>query len=114
MDRRNVGEYFFWFGILCLVHTYFNLVIKAACSTKFRQSTVLQMMIHSVECVSMPSVFRDWDMDNGSMEDHKCRQKKVLLEMLLTIFVRFIIHAIMLVPVIFTGKNYSIHLNSYE
>ena len=65
------------------------------------------MIIHSVECLSMPSAFRDWDMDNGSVEDHKCRHKKVLLEMLLTIFVRFIIHAIMLVPVIFTGKNYS-------
>ena len=84
------------------------MVIKVACSTKFRQCTVLQMMIHSVECVSMPSIFRDWDMDNGSVEDHKWRHKKVLVEMMLIIFVRFIIHAIMLVPVIFTGNNYSI------
>ena len=44
-----------------------------------------------------------WDMDNGSVEDHKRRHKKVLVEMMLTIFVRFIIHAIMLVPIIFTG-----------
>ena len=112
--KFSVGEYFFWFGILSLVHSYFNLVIKVACSSKFRQSTVLQMIIHSVECLSMPSAFRDWDMDNGSVEDHKCRHKKVLLEMLLTIFVRFIIHAIMLVPVIFTGKNYPSCSNSSE
>ena len=91
---------------MILAHSYFNLVIKVACSTKFRQATILQMILHSVECVSMPSVFRDWDMDNGSVEDHKCRHKKVLVEMMITIFVRFIIHAIMFVPVIFTGKNY--------
>ena len=83
-------------------------MIKVACSNIFRGATILQMMIHSVECVSMPSVFRDWDMDHGTVEDHKRRHKKVLVEMMLIIFVRFIIHAIMLVPVIFTGNNYSI------
>ena len=61
----------------------------------------------------MPSVFRDWDMDNGSVEDHKRRHKKVLVEMMLTIFVRFFIHAIMLVPVIFTGKKQKL-FNSFE
>ena len=94
-----------WFGILCIVHAYFNLVIKVACSPKFRRATVLQMMIHSVECVSMPAVFRDWDMDDGSVEDHRRRHKKVMVEMTLTIFIRFIFQSMMLVPVVFTGLD---------
>ena len=92
-----------WFWILYIVHAYFNLVIKVACSPKFRRATVLQMVIHSVECVSMPAVFRDWDMDKGSVEEHRCRQKKVLVEMILTIIVRFIFQSVMLVPIVYTG-----------
>ena len=87
--KAFLGEYFMWFWILFIVHAYFNLVIKVACSPKFRRATVLQMMIHSVECVSMPAVFRDWDMDDGSVEDHRHRHKKVMVEMTLTIIVRF-------------------------
>ena len=79
------------------------MIIKVACSQKFRRSTVFQMLIHSIECVSMPSVFRDWDMDEGSVEEHKCRQKKVLVEMTLTIIVRFIFQSVMLVPIVYTG-----------
>ena len=35
----------------------------------------------------MPAVFRDWDMDDGSVEDHRQRHKKVMVEMTLTIFI---------------------------
>ena len=86
-----------------MVHAYFNLIIKIASSPKFRHATVLQMVIHAVECVSMPSVFRDWDMDEGSVEEHRCRQKKVVVEMTLTIIVRFIFQSVMLVPIVYTG-----------
>ena len=87
-----------------MVHAYFNLIIKIASSPKFRLATVLQMVIHAVECVSMPSVFRDWDMDDGSVQDHRRRHRKVLIEMVLTIFARFIFHSAMLVPVVLTGR----------
>ena len=53
----------------------------------------------------MPAVFRDWDMDDGSVEDHRHRHKKVMVEMTLTIIVRFIFQSVMLVPVVFTGLN---------
>ena len=53
----------------------------------------------------MPAVFRDWDMDDGSVEDHRRRHKKVMVEMTLTIIVRFIFQSVMLVPVVFTGLD---------
>ena len=87
-----------------MVHAYFNLIIKIASSPKFRHATVLEMVIHAVECVSMPSVFRDWDMDDGSVQDHRRRHGKVLTEMVLTIIARFIFHSAMLVPVVLTGR----------
>ena len=63
------------------------------------------MVIHGIENVNMPTVFRDWDLDKGSMADHKQKHTKALLEMKLIILVRAVFHAIMIIPIIFTGKN---------
>ena len=76
----------------------------------FRKATVLQMIIHALECVSMPSVFRDWDMDEGSVDDHKRRHKKVMMEMMLTICVRAIFQTTMVLPVVITGKTIFMNL----
>ena len=62
------------------------------------------MIVHGLENANMPTVFRDWDMEKGSVKDHKRRQTRVLLEMLLMMVVRTAFHAIMLLPIIFTGK----------
>ena len=52
----------------------------------------------------MPTVWQDWDMEKGSVTDHKRRQTKVIIEMLLMMVVRAGFHALMLLPIIFTGK----------
>ena len=61
------------------------------------------MIVHGLENVSLPSVWRDWDMDKGGIEDHKRRRTRVLLEMISIMVVRSAFHAIMVLPVIFTG-----------
>ena len=53
----------------------------------------------------MPAVFRDWDIDDGNVEDHRHRHKKGMVEMTFTIIVRFIFQSVMLVPVVFTGLD---------
>ena len=48
----------------------------------------------------MPAVWQDWDMEKGSVRDHKRRQTRVILEMLLIMMVRAAFHALMLLPII--------------
>ena len=62
------------------------------------------MIVHGLENVNMPSPWRDWDMDKGGIGEHKRRQTRVLLEMIAIMVVRSAFHAIMILPVIITGK----------
>ena len=61
------------------------------------------MIVHCLENVNIPSVWQDWDVENGSIKDHKRRRNKVLLEMVLIMLVRSVFHALMVLPVILTG-----------
>ena len=62
------------------------------------------MIVHGLENANMPTVWQDWDMEKGSVREHKRRQTRVILEMLLMMVVRAAFHALMLLPIIFTGK----------
>ena len=66
--------------------------------------SLLEMMVHGLENANIPTVWRDWDMDKGSLKDQKMRQSEVLLEMSLIILVRLAFHVIMVLPVILTGS----------
>ena len=61
------------------------------------------MFVHGMENANVPTVFQDWDLDTGSMEAHKKKHFRVLVEMILIIIVRAVFHAIMLIPLIITG-----------
>ena len=78
-----------------------NIFIHIDCRDNCRN--LLELIVHGLENVSLPSVWRDWDMDKGGIEDHKRRRTRVLLEMISIMVVRSAFHAIMVLPVIFTG-----------
>ena len=63
------------------------------------------MIVHGLENVSIPSVWRDWDMDKGGIEDHEGRRTRVLLEMVAIMVLRSAFHALMILPVIITGND---------
>ena len=62
------------------------------------------MIVHGLENGNMPTVWRDWDMDGGSIAEHKKRQTRVLLEMIIIMVVRAAFHTVMVLPIIFTGN----------
>ena len=62
--------------------------------------SLLEWIVHGLENVNMPTVWRDWDMDKGSIEDHKNRRTRVLVEMVLMMVVRAVFHAVMVLPII--------------
>ena len=65
---------------------------------------MLEMLVHGLENANIPTVWRDWDMDQGDRNDHKRRQTRVILEMLMMMVVRAAFHSLMILPFIFTGK----------
>ena len=64
----------------------------------------MEMLVHGLENANIPIVWRDWDMDQGDRNDHKRRQTRVILEMLMMMVVRAAFHSLMILPIIFTGK----------
>ena len=103
----NLRQYFLYFWLILIVHVFINILVKIATSEHFRKNcdSFLEMIVHGLENANMPSCWRDWDLDHGSLEDHKQRHAKVLVEMILIMITRALFHLIMLTPVFYTGNN---------
>ena len=74
-------------------------------------SSKLANSIHCLDNINIPTVLEDWDEKDGSIEDHKRRHGQVVTEMIVVMIIRTVFHAIMLVPIVYTG-NYTIEYNS--
>ena len=106
--KFNLSEYFIGFWILLFLHTYTNLLVKIAFSEDFRKkwtSSKLAKFIHCLENTNIPTVWKDWDEMDGSIEDHKKRHGQVVTEMVVIIIIRHIFHAVMMTPMLYTGSQ---------
>ena len=106
--KFNLSEYFIGFWILLFLHTYTNLLVKIAFSEDFRKkwtSSKLVKFIHCLENTNIPTVWKDWDEMDGSIEDHKKRHGQVVTEMVVIIIIRHIFHAVMMTPMLYTGSQ---------
>ena len=104
----TLQEYFFGFWILLFLHTFTNLLAKIAFSEDFRKdwtSSKLAKFIHCFENTNVPTVWMDWEEKDGSIEDHKKRHGQVVTEMVVIMIIRTIFHAVMLSPIVYTGRN---------
>ena len=104
----NLQEYFFGFGVLLVVHVLINALGKITCSEDFRTngtSSFLLKLMHCVENTTIPTVWVDWDEREGTLEEHKERHDQVLTEMYTMMAIRTIFNAVMLAPIIYTGKD---------
>ena len=102
----SLTDYFFGFWILLFLHTYTNLLVKIAFSEDFRKkwtSSKLAKFIHCLENINIPSVWKDWDEKDGSIEDHKRRHGQVVKEMVAIMIIRTVFHSLMLAPMVYTG-----------
>ena len=101
----TLTHYFIGFWIILLLHVVSNIIIKKICSEHFRRNckSVVAMVVHGVENSNMATVWRDWDVDNGTVEDHKQRHSQVIKEMVAIMINKAVFHGLMLCPIIFTG-----------
>ena len=103
----HLQEYFCGFWILWVLHVIVNALAKSLCSEDFRTngtSSLLFKLVHCVENTNIPTVWVDWDEREGTLEEHKERHAQVLTEMNVMMGIRAFINAVMLAPLIYTGK----------
>ena len=102
----SVTQYFFGFWILMFLQTSANALAKIALAEDFKRDLIrsgLSKFFHCWENTNVPKVWMDWEAKNSSFEDYKKRHGQVATEMVVIIIIRNIFHAVMLVPLLFTG-----------
>ena len=116
-DRWSQGEppsytlyTFFSLKTIFIIFLAFNLfqavvifIVKRATSSNFKKAGLIRQMIHALENTSIPTPFRDWDVDPGTDQEHRERVREVVTEVLSTLVVNKVIGIIMLVPLMYTG-----------
>ena len=63
------------------------------------------MFIHALENMSFPQAFEDWDVMDGTLQEHKIRLHAVLKEVSAVMGVNFIFSLLMLGPFYHTGRT---------
>ena len=68
-----------------------------------RESNILDMILHAVQNSNIPFPYKDWDVDDGTIEEHRERFRKTLTEVNCVILVNFFFNSLLLGPLIYTG-----------
>ena len=61
-------------------------------------------MIHTITNTNIPTVFRDWDIGDASVEEHRNRYKKTEIEMGCLLLVNTVFSLMYLGPLWYTGQ----------
>ena len=86
------------------LHTGLKLFItKYKVVKKFRKMNLIKQFAHSLENWRIVIPLQDWDVDHGTVEQHRQRFSKVNREVIVTMVVNFLFNFVMLVPLIYTG-----------
>ena len=105
----SLQQYFGGFFALLTIHVIINGLAKILCSEDFKSgpSSLLFKIIHCLENTNIPTVWMDWDEEDGTIEDHQRRHAEVSREMNVIIAIRAFFNAVMLVPIVYTGQIYN-------
>lgn len=79
-------------------------IVKMFTSKEFREGGLrFQKAIHVVTCSNIPTVYRDWDHEDVSVEEHRRRYKKTETEMGCLLLVNTVFSLVLLGPLWYTG-----------
>ena len=71
-----------------------------------RESNILYMILHAVQNSNIPFPYKDWDVDDGTIEEHRARFGATLTEVNCVMAVNFFFNSLLLGPLIYTGQRY--------
>ena len=94
------------FFLLLSLHTLMVALVKLCTSEEFRSrdGSSFQKMIHVISNINIPTPFRDWDVGDFSVEEHKRRHWRTEMEMGCLFIVNTVFSLALLVPLWYTGQ----------
>ena len=101
----TLGNTFFAFLILIVLHLIAITVVKIITGMKKKKESWFNFMVHILENINIPFPYKDWDTENLTVADFKERLRGVNIEMAWTYVVNFIISILMFCPFWLTGKE---------
>ena len=107
----SLQYYFLLFVLLYVLQTLAVSITKFIVVKEFRKINMIKQFAHSLENCGIVIPLQDWDVEHGTVEEHRERFNKVNREVIVTMVVNFFFNFIMLVPLIYTGsiKKYFTH-----
>ena len=100
----GLRQYFLLFVLLYVLQTVAVFITKYIVVKEFRKINLIKQFAHSLENCGIVIPLQDWDVDNGTVEEHRERFRKVNREVIVTMVVNFLFNFVMLVPLIYTGS----------
>ena len=80
-------------------------IVKMLTSKEFREGGLrFQKVIHVITCSNIPTVYRDWDYEHVSVEEHQRRYKRTETEMGYLLLVNSVFSLVLLGPLWYTGQ----------
>ena len=94
------------FFLLLSLHTLLVALVKLCTSEEFRSrdGSSFQKMIHVISNINIPTPFRDWDVGDFSVEEHKRRHWRTEMEMGCLFIVNIGFSLALLLPLWYTGQ----------
>ena len=81
------------------------LIVKLLTSEAFLQAgSRFQRVIHVITCSNIPTMYRDWDHEDVSVEEHRRRYKRTEKEMGCLLLVNTVFSLVLLGPLWYTGQ----------
>ena len=98
-------HYFMLFVLLYVLQTVAIFITKFIVVKEFRKINMIKQFAHSLENCGIVFPLQDWDVDHGTVEEHRQRFSKVNREVIVTMVVNFFFNFVMLIPLIYTGSR---------
>ena len=94
------------FFLLLSLHTLMVGLVKLCTSEEFRSrdGSSFRKMIHVISNINIPTPFRDWDVDDVSVEEHRWRHWMTEMEMGCLFIVNTVFSLALLGPLWYTGQ----------
>ena len=91
--------------LMILTYHFLSVLLVKICTVKgYVKENPFNWFVDVLESINVPSPFRDWDSNKGTVAEHRRRYARVSTEMMCLYAVTFTVTLLMLAPLWWTGK----------